>query len=154
MQSSDWNEVKNIYLEGIITQNAAFQTDAPAWQEWNKTHLTTCRFVALSTQIVGWAMLSPISNRCVYSGVAEVSIYVSKCNQNRGVGSLLLSKVISESEKNEIWTLEAGIFPENSASLALHKKLGFREIGFREKLGQLNGVWRDVILLERRSKLF
>lgn len=109
MLSSDWNEVKNIYLEGIATQNATFQTAAPKWHEWDKTHLTICRFVATSTQMMGRAMLSPISNRCVYSGVAEVSVYVSKYNQNQGIGSLLLSKVISESEKNKIWTLEAGI---------------------------------------------
>lgn len=154
MIASDWIDVKNIYAEGIATKNATFQTCASNyhWDEWDKSHLSICRYVAVNrNHVIGWVMLSPISNRCVYAGVAEVSVYVSQKNQGNGIGRSLLAKLISDSEQNNIWTLEASIFPENSASIALHKKCGFREVGYREKLGKLDGMWRNVILLERRS---
>jgi L-amino acid N-acyltransferase YncA len=152
MQKTDWERVKTIYLEGIATGNATFQTGAPSWEVWDKNHLPICRLVAEMDDIVlGWAMLSPVSNRCVYAGVAEVSVYVAKQAQNKGLGYLLLNQLISESEANGLWTLESGIFPENTASINLHKRCGFREIGRREKLGKQNRRWRDVLLLERRS---
>lgn len=155
MQPDDWPQVSSIYEEGIATKNATFETLVPNWREWDKDHLQSCRFVARNhTQIVGWAALSPVSGRCIYSGVAEVSLYVSEEAQGRGIGKQLLLKLITESEKNDIWTLQAGIFPENQSSIGLHKKLGFREVGHREKIGKLAGIWRDVILLERRSNLF
>lgn len=155
MLDTDWEYVRNIYAEGIATKNSTFQTDIPSWEKWNENHLSVCRFVAEDKKIIlGWAMLSPVSSRCVYAGVAEVSVYVTEKARGKGVGHLLLSKLISDSEKNNLWTLEAGIFPENIASLALHKKSGFREVGYRERLGKLDGKWRDVILLERRSRHF
>jgi phosphinothricin acetyltransferase len=153
MAENDWPHVKEIYKEGIVTKNATFETEAPEWIEWHKDHLKSCRFVARKGDtIIGWAALSPVSGRCIYRGVAEVSVYVSSEARGKGTGNLLLEKLITESEKEDIWTLQAGIFPENKASIELHKKLGFREVGYREKIGKLDGVWRDVILLERRSK--
>ena len=155
MQTNDWPQVKTIYEEGIATKNATFETSVPEWDDWNKEHLKHCRFVARNGHhIVGWAALSPVSGRCIYGGVAEVSVYIASEVQGKGIGKQLLSKLIEESEKNDIWTLQAGIFPENQASIGLHKKLGFREVGFRDKIGKLDGIWRDVILLERRSKLY
>ncbi len=147
--------MKTIYEEGIATKYATFETELPEWTEWDKDHLKFCRFVALNDdKIVGWAALSPISGRCIYSGVAEVSVYVSAAARGKGVGKLLLNKLIQESEIKDIWTLQAGIFLENQVSIMLHKNTGFREVGYREKIGKLDGVWRDVILLERRSKIF
>ncbi len=154
MQSEDWETVQSIYREGIATGNATFETDAPGWQEWDKTHLGDCRFVARREgQVVGWGALSPVSSRCVYAGVAEVSIYVTASARGEGIGKTLLRTLIEASERQGIWTLQAGIFPENEASIALHKACGFREVGYREKIGQMNGHWRDVILLERRSEV-
>jgi len=153
MESEDWPAVRNIYKEGIATKNATFETDVPDWREWDKDHLNFCRIVALSgNAIVGWAALSPVSERCIYNGVAEVSVYISASARGKGIGKLLLNKLITDSEMNNIWTLQAGIFPENHSSIMLHKKVGFREVGFREKIGNLDGVWRNVVLLERRSK--
>ncbi len=147
--------MKTIYEEGIATKNATFETEEPEWIEWDEDHLKSCRFVALNDdKIVGWAALSPVSGRCIYSGVAEVSVYVSAAVRGKGVGKLLLNNLIRESENIDIWTLQAGIFPENQSSIILHKNTGFREVGYREKIGKLDGVWRDVILLERRSKIF
>lgn len=153
MQDHDWQKVRQIYLEGIATQNATFETTAPEhWEEWDKNHLSSCRLVAEHHgEVLGWAMLSAVSNRRVFAGVAEVSIYVSEIVQRKGIGYALLSTLIIESEKNHIWTLQAGVFPENLASLAVHKKCGFRVVGIREKIGQLHGQWRDMMLLERRS---
>lgn len=152
MQATDWGAVKSIYLEGIATGNATFQTSVPSWETWDVSHLTACRLVAEHDKaILGWAMLSPLSSRCVYAGVAEVSVYVAKKAQGKGLGFTLLSQLIGDSEINGLWTLEAGIFPENTASLNIHRRCGFREVGLREKLGKLNGKWRDVMLLERRS---
>ena len=148
-----WPSVKAIYEGGLATGNASFQTSAPSWEEWDTAHLKHSRLVASSGDIVtAWAALTPVSGRCVYAGVAEVSVYVDPGCRGQGIGEQLLRALITESEKNGIWTLQAGIFPENSASLRIHEKTGFRQVGFREKIGQLNGIWRDTVLLERRSK--
>ena len=148
-----WTEVKEIYLEGIATGQATFQADAPSWDDWDRAHLAELRYVAaVDNEIAGWVALSPVSSRCVYAGVAEVSIYIAERFRGQKIGIQLLQHVIAESEKANIWTLQAGIFPENVASLRLHEKAGFRVIGYREKVGKINGVWRNVNLLERRSK--
>lgn len=152
MLSIDWDQVKEIYLEGIATGNATFQKEAPSWEEWDNGHILDCRIVARSNgKVLGWAALSPVSSRCVYSGVAEVSVYVSQNNEGKGIGSLLLKSLIEISEQKGFWTLQSGIFPENVSSLKLHYKSGFREVGRRERIGKMDGVWRDTILLERRS---
>ncbi|MGI9067531.1 MAG: GNAT family N-acetyltransferase [Pyrinomonadaceae bacterium] len=154
LTANDWEFVNSIYLEGIGTAQATFETRAPTWAEWNSNHLTAPRLVATSEeQIVGWAALTPVSSRAVYAGVAEVSVYVANDRRGKGVGRALLETLVVESEKNAFWTLQASIFPENVASLALHKSCGFREVGRRERIGKMNGVWRDTILMERRSKL-
>ena len=154
LQPSDWEHVRAIYLDGIVTRNATFETEAPSWPKWDASHLTFGRLVAREHDIVlGWAALSPVSARCCYAGVAEVSVYVAASHPGRGIGTALLNAVIGGSEKHGIWTLQAGIFPENLASLALVRKCGFREVGRRERLGRLGGIWRDVLLLERRSEI-
>jgi phosphinothricin acetyltransferase len=154
MKPEDWEAVRTIYQEGIATGNATFETDAPEWEKWDEDHLRNCRIVArIDGQVVGWAALSAVSGRCVYAGVAEVSVYVAASARGQGMGKALLQALIEESEGVGIWTLQAGIFPENAASVTLHKKLGFREVGRRELIGQMNGVWRDVLLMERRSKV-
>jgi len=154
MQPSDWEQVRAIYLEGILTGDATFETDAPPWEQWNAAHLPRPRLVARCGEVIlGWAALSLVSSRCVYAGVAEVSIYVRDEARGRGIGRALLERLIAESEQEGIWTLQAGVFPENTASLRLHRSLGFRELGRRERLGKMNGVWRDVVLLERRSNV-
>ena len=153
MQPSDWKAVKEIYEEGIATGNATFQQSAPAWEEWNSSHLSHSRLIAKDGEgIIGWAALTPVSGRCVYAGVAEVSVYVSARARGKGAGKQLLQKLAEESEANNIWTLQAGIFPENIASIKIHKACGFRISGTRERIGKMNGVWRDTVLLERRSK--
>jgi phosphinothricin acetyltransferase len=147
-----WPEVRAIYESGIATGNATFQTEAPGWEDWDKGHVKTCRLVALeSDRVLGWAALSPVSGRCVYAGVAEVSVYIHPEARGKGIGQKLLSALIEESEQNNFWTLQAGIFPENTSSVSIHEKLGFRQVGRREKIGQMKGVWRDTLLLERRS---
>ena len=152
MTTADWPRVKEIYLEGIATSHAAFETEAPSFAEWDKAHLPFARLIARHVDaIVGWAALSPVSQRCVYGGVAEVSVYVSTSARGIGIGRKLLDALINESEQNGIWTLQAGIFPENVGSLTVHQRCGFREVGRRERIGKTNGVWRDTILLERRS---
>jgi len=149
---SDWDKVKSIYEKGIATGNATFQTSAPSWQEWDSSHLAACRIVAEENgKVAGWAALTPVSSRCVYAGVAEVSVYVNPQQSGKGIGLALLSELVTLSEAEGIWTLQAGIFPENFASLRLHEKMGFRTLGIREKIGKQNGVWRDTVLLERRS---
>ena len=154
MKDEDWDDVASIYKEGIITSDATFEKDAPAWEKWDKSHLRDCRLVARAEdKVIGWAALSPVSTRCVYSGVVEVSLYVAASTRGIGVGKALLRTLIDESERIGIWTLQAGIFPENAASIALTKACGFREVGRREHIGQMDGVWRDVILVERRSKV-
>jgi L-amino acid N-acyltransferase YncA len=152
VQTDDWPAVRDIYSEGIAAGNATFETVVPEWPKWDSGHLQDCRLVAQdSKRILGWAALSPVSSRHVYSGVAEVSVYVASDAQGRGVGRMLLQALVERSESCGIWTLQAGIFPENIPSIALHKSCGFREVGRRQKLGQRNGAWRDVLLLERRS---
>jgi len=155
MREADWNRVAEIYAEGIKTKIATFQSTVPTWEEWNKEHCEDSRLVARADDtILGWAALSPVSGRCVYAGVAEVSIYVDKQYQGQRVGTVLLEELIKRSEKSGYWTLQSGIIKENVFSLNLHKKCGFREIGYREKLGQMdNGKWHDVVLVERRSKI-
>ncbi len=153
MRPSDWEDVCRIYLEGIATGNATFETSAPSWKKWDAAHRKDCRLVARAPggDLVGWAALSPVSERCAYEGVAEVSVYVAAAARGRGVGRALLARLVRLSEEAGLWTLQAGIFPENAASMALHQGCGFRIVGFREKLGKLGGSWRDVTLLERRS---
>jgi len=161
-----WPAVREIYRDGIATGNATFETELPAWERWDSNHRKDCRLVALKpfdeedakragspggVDVLGWAALTPASTRHAYRGVAEVSVYVATAARGRGVGKLLLQALIRESEAAGIWTLQAGIFPENPASLALHKSCGIREVGIRRRIAQLRGVWRDVVLLERRS---
>jgi len=149
-----WEEVRLIYLQGIATKQATFQTDAPAWEEWDRGHLAGLRYVAIiDGNVAGWAALTLVSGRCVYAGVAEVSAYIHEAFRGKGVGKALLQKLVDESEASNIWTLQSGIFPENAASITLHEKLGFRKIGYREKIGKMDGVWRDTVLMERRSKI-
>jgi L-amino acid N-acyltransferase YncA len=153
MKKDDWISVAEIYRLGIESGNATFQRDIPTWDEWKQGHINTCRIVAsIDNEIVGWAALTPVSGRYVYSGVAEVSVYVSNHFKGQKIGTRLLERLISESEKEGYWTLQASIFPENKASLRIHYNLGFRNVGFREKIGKMNDIWRDTILLERRSK--
>jgi phosphinothricin acetyltransferase len=154
MQPSDWEAVRRIYEEGIATGLATFETRAPGWREWNASHLAEPRLVARSGGTVsGWAALSPVSERCIYQGVAEVSVYVAADRRGQGLGRALLGALIAGSEEAGLWTLQAGVFPENTASLWLHRDCGFRQVGVRERLGRLGGRWRDVVLLERRSRV-
>lgn len=155
MKEEDWKQVSDIYLEGIKTGIATFQSDIPTWEEWDKGHCTRCRFVARSGDIIlGWVALSPVSSRCVYAGVAEVSIYINQKYRGMGIGTVLLNHLIQQSEGEGYWTLQSGIIKENISSRMLHKKCGFREIGYRERPGKMeNGTWHDVVLMEYRSKL-
>jgi L-amino acid N-acyltransferase YncA len=154
MEVDSWNDVQRIYQLGIETKNATFETKAPDWETWDKSHRQDCRIIAIIEKtIVGWAALSNVSGRCVYSGVAEVSIYVDPKYQGQGIGENLMTELITESESQNIWTLQAGIFPENKGSIKLHQKHGFRIIGIRERIGKMDNNWRDVILLERRSNV-
>ncbi|MEH6309036.1 N-acetyltransferase family protein [Olivibacter sp. CPCC 100613] len=154
MNETDWPAVESIYLQGIATGHATFQTEAPSWEDWNRSHLGHSRFLAsIDGHIAGWAALSPVSSRCVYAGVAEVSIYIEERYRGKGVGDFLMSALIASSEKQGLWTLQSGIFPENEASIRLHKKHGFRKLGYREKIGKHGSIWRDTILMERRSKV-
>jgi L-amino acid N-acyltransferase YncA len=154
MTPGDWPQVRSIYVEGISTGHATFETEPPTWEQWHSSHLPKGRLVAKAGDVIfGWAALSPVSSRSAYSGVAEVSIYVGAGYRGREIGRALLDALVGLSEQLGIWTLQAGIFPENRSSLALHKRFGFREIGTRERIGQLNGIWRDVVLLERRSRV-
>lgn len=163
-----WPAVREIYREGIATGNATFETEVPDWEKWDGSHRKDCRLVALEPidetvaetliplgklTVLGWAALSPVSTRRVYRGVAEVSVYVASAARGRGIGKELLQALVQESEVNGIWTLQAGIFPENSASISLHKSCGFQKVGIRRRIGKLNDVWRDVILMERRSAM-
>lgn len=154
LTENHWPSVREIYLAGIAAGNATFETGAPAWEEWNAKHLGFARLVAIvDGEVRGWAALSAVSIRKVYCGVAENSVYVAPNAQGLGLGKLLLKKLISESETNGIWTLQNSIFPENVASIRLHRSCGFREVGYRERVAQLNGVWRNTIIMERRSRV-
>lgn len=151
---ADWEAVRRILEDGIATGHASFDTEVPDWEAWNGSHLEACRLVArVEGEIAGWAALSPVSSRCVHSGVAEVSVYVGSGFRGRGVGTALMRDLVAASEHEGIWTLQGGVFPENAASIALQKAFGFREVGLQERLGKLNGVWRDVVLMERRSRI-
>jgi phosphinothricin acetyltransferase len=153
MIADDWEIVRAIYLVGIATGEATFETAAPSWTQWDTTHLPAPRLIATAEELVlGWAALSPVSLRAVYSGVAEVSVYVATAARGQGVGRALLERLVEESENNGIWTLQASIFPENVASIGVHKSCGFREVGTRERIGKRDGIWRDTRLLERRSQ--
>ncbi|WP_423997046.1 N-acetyltransferase family protein [Maribacter sp. IgM3_T14_3] len=154
MLATDWEFVANIYKEGIATGIATFETNAPTYEAWDKAHMSTCRFVVESTtEIMGWVALSPVSSRCVYGGVAEISVYISKNNRGKGLGKLLLEHVITASEKEGVWTLQSGIFPTNHSSIKVHEATGFRMIGKRERIGKLHGKWVDNVLFERRSTI-
>ena len=153
MKAGDWEQVRAIYVEGLETGNSTFETEAPSWEQWDEGHLQFARLVARSEdQILGWAALSPVSKRRVYHGVAELTVYVAERARGQGVGGALLKALIDESERGGIWTLQASIFPENTASARLHLRCGFREVGRRERIAMLNDVWRDTLLFERRSK--
>jgi len=159
MRNGDWLQVRSIYRQGIATGQATFEADAPTWDQWHSSHLRPCRLVARANgHLLGWAALSPVSNRPVYGGVAEVSVYIKNDCQRQGLGSALLGALIEASEESGVWTLQALIFPENDASIRLHRKHGFKEIGVREKMGKMTfgplaGIWRDVLLMERRSRV-
>ena len=152
----DWNSIRSIYLEGLATGHATFETEAPSWEKWDSAHLTVPRLVAVASSdrsVVGWAALSRVSPRAAYGGVAEVSVYVADNFRGKGVGKALLKQLVIESEQEGLWTLQASVFPENIASLAVHKICGFREVGTRRRIGMLHGIWRDTVLLERRSEI-
>jgi L-amino acid N-acyltransferase YncA len=152
LRPADWPEVASIYAEGIETGDATFETEVPGWEAWDTAHSSEHRLVAVEGgHIVGWAALSPVSDRCCYAGVAEHSIYVAASARGRGIGRTLLTALIESTERGGIWTLQSGIFPENEASVALHIACGFRVVGVRERLGRRGGEWRDVLLLERRT---
>src|SRR5215468_11403950 len=154
MRPEDWEFVRAIYLEGIATGQATFETEAPDWERWDAGHLPQCRLVARNGDVVlGWAALSPVSRREVYAGVAEVSVYVAASARGLGVGGALMRALIEASELHGVWTLQSSIFPENHASVALHLKHGFREVGRRERIARRHGVWRDTVVLERRSRV-
>lgn len=152
MTPADAHGVLAIYAEGIATGTATFETEVPSWTAWDAAHLPSCRVVACDDGVLlGWAALTPVSGRCVYRGVAEVSVYVAAAARGAGAGRALLDALVRLSEAEGLWTLQAGIFAGNEPSLALHRACGFREVGRRERLGALGGVWHDVFLLERRS---
>lgn len=153
MRHSDWREVRRIYLEGITTGHATFEIEAPAaWEKWDAAHSRHGRLVVRDgDRVKGWAALSPVSGRGAYAGVAEVSVYVGSEHRGEGVGRALLEALVAASERGGVWTLQAGVFPENEASIRLHESCGFRVVGRRVRIGKMNGVWRDTVLLERRS---
>jgi phosphinothricin acetyltransferase len=152
MDPSDWESVRRIYEEGIAGGQATFETVAPGYVEWDARHHPRCRFVFHGDDgVAGWAALSAVSSRAVYSGVAEVSVYVASRFHRQGIGAALLDALVSASAAGGFWTLQASIFPENEASIALHRKQGFRIVGRRERIAQLHGIWRETVLMERRA---
>ncbi len=152
MHLNHWEDVRAIYQEGIKTGHATFEQTVPEWEVWDKAHLKECRIIAKEDdKIIGWAALTAVSGRCVYAGVAEVSVYVSIGSRGKRIGLQLLQKLVEESEVNNLWTLQAGIFPENIPSIKIHEACGFRIVGRRERIGKMDNVWRDTLLLERRS---
>ena len=153
MKIEDWNTVADIYLQGIRTKKATFQTDIPSYEDWDKSHLYECRLVAINSndEVLGWAAISPTSSRPVYQGVVEVSIYISEVSRGKNIGTTLLNTIIQKTEELGIWTLQSGIFEINKASIALHEKCGFRVVGTREKIGcDIDGIWQNTVLMERR----
>jgi L-amino acid N-acyltransferase YncA len=153
LRREDWPAVKAIFEQGIAGGDATFETEAPSWEDWDSSHLEGHRIVALQDgEVVGWAALAPVSGRCVYRGVTEDSVYVADAAHGRGVGRALLAELIARAERDGIWTIQAGIFPENGASIELHRRCGFRILGVHERLGKQRGVWRDVVRMERRSE--
>lgn len=153
LRPEDWPAVREIYAEGIRGGDATFETELPSWERWDAAHSELRLVAEREGAVVGWAALTPVSGRCCYRGVGEVSVYVAGESRGAGLGRELLERLVELSEQAGYWTLTAGVFPENGASVRLHKACGFREVGVRERLGELHGVWRDVILLERRSTL-
>jgi len=154
INKNHYPDIAAIYQQGINTGMATFETSAPSWESWNENKLQHSRIIAFeNSEALGWAALSKASSRCVYEGVAEVSIYIAENHRGKGVGKILMEHLIRESEDNGIWTLQSGMFPENEATIALHKLFGFRIIGYREKIGKLNGVWKDSVIMERRSTI-
>jgi L-amino acid N-acyltransferase YncA len=152
MRADDWPTVKTIYEQGIATRQATFETEAPAWEAWDAAHLPGLRLVAEEGgEVVGWAALSPVSRRACYAGVVEESVYVAEGARGRGIGIALLARLCSDADAAGIWMIQTAIFPENVASLELHRRCGFRVVGTRERIAQLDGVWRDTVLLERRT---
>jgi len=152
LRPEHWPEVARIYAEGIATGDATFETSVPSWDDWDSAHLEAHRVVALDGgRVVGWAAVSAVSDRCVYGGVVENSVYVAEDARGQGVGRVLLDALIVSTEEAGVWTIQTGIFPENVVSVRLHEQVGFEIVGRRKKLGKLRGVWRDVLLLERRS---
>jgi phosphinothricin acetyltransferase len=154
MTPADWTHVRAIYLEGIRSGHSTFETEAPSWETWDAGHFPTPRLTARNGDaVLGWAALSPVSKRTVYRGVAEVSVYVAESAHGHGIGRALLEALIAASEQDGIWTLQASIFPENTASVHLHRRCGFREVGKRERIAKHHGIWRDTLLFERRSQM-
>ena len=154
MRAEHWPAVERIYADGLATGNASFETETPSWERFQAGHLSGHLLVALDADtVLGWAVLSPVSDRCAYQGVAEDSVYVAEPARGRGVGRALLTQLTWRAESAGIWTVQAGMFPENTASIALHHSCGFRTVGVRERLGQREGIWRDVLLLERRGSI-
>jgi phosphinothricin acetyltransferase len=152
LRPEHWDDVARIYADGIATGDATFETEPPSWERWDEQHLPSHRFVAVEDgRVLGWVAVSPVSGRCVYAGVVENSVYVSAEARGRGVGRALLEALVASTEAAGIWTIQTGVFPENAASLRVHEHAGFRVVGRRERIGQLDGVWRDVVFLERRS---
>ncbi|OJX35996.1 MAG: N-acetyltransferase [Flavobacteriia bacterium 40-80] len=149
----NFSEVVEIYKQGLATNIATFQNDLPQWEDWNKGHLDFCRIsIYENNKMLGWTALTPVSSRCVYAGVAEVSVYIAQKERGKGIGKILLNELIKQSEANGIWMLQSGIFSENQSSIKLHEKCGFRMVGYREKIGKKNGIWKDNILMEYRIK--
>jgi len=154
IEQENFYQVAEIYKQGIETGIATFQNDIPDWESWDKSHLPNCRIAVFEdNEMAGWAALTPVSSRCVYAGVAEVSVYVAAKFRGKKVGEFLLNHLIKESEKAGFWTLQSGIFPDNTGSIKLHEKCGFRRIGYREKIGIKDGIWKDNVIMERRSKV-
>jgi phosphinothricin acetyltransferase len=154
LRHEHWPDVARIYADGIATGNATFETEVPSFEHWDSAHLADHRFVAVRDgAVVGWVAVSPVSDRCVYDGVVEESVYVDEGARGAGIGGMLLARLIESTEAAGIWTIQTGIFPENDASVYLHERVGFEVVGRRKRLGKLNGVWRDVLLLERRSEV-
>nr|WP_298995221.1 GNAT family N-acetyltransferase [uncultured Allomuricauda sp.] len=152
MHASDWNQVARIYSEGIKTGFATFEQRVPPYKSWDEAHVDSCRIVAEDDgRVLGWAALSPVSSRCVYGGVGEVSVYISENSRGKGIGKALLKQLVTESEEAGFWTIQSGIFPENKHSITLHEKVGFRFIGKRERVGKIHGIWKDNLLFEKRS---